>query len=60
MKELAPTHKQKTSHAEDYLTMLTGNLHINPFYYKKKKNLFSVYFVVAIGYFRNKNVSQLQ
>lgn len=34
MKELAPTHKHKTSHAEDYQTMLTGNLNMNPFYKK--------------------------
>lgn len=40
MKELAPIHKHKTSHAEDYLTMLTGNLNMNPFYCKKKKICF--------------------
>lgn len=54
MKELAQMHKHKTSHAEDYRTILTGNLNMNPFYLKKKKsNLLSVYFIVAICYFMN-------
>lgn len=62
MKKLAQTHKHKTSHAEDYRTILTGNLNMNPFYLKKKKksNLLSVYFIVAICYFMNIYLSQLQ
>lgn len=32
MKEPAPTHKHKASHAEDYPTILTGSLNMNPFY----------------------------
>lgn len=57
MKELAPTHKHKTSHA-DYQAILTESLNMNPFYLKKK--MFSVYFIAAICYFMNRNLFQLQ
>lgn len=40
MKELAPTHKHKTSHA-DYQAILTESLNMNLFYLKKKCFLFT-------------------